>query len=52
MCPLRHSRLSPGWFFVVVGAAQMTQWAIKKHKQYRHEFPNYPRRKVIFPFLF
>lgn len=40
--------------FLVVSAAQMTIWAIKKHKNYRKEFGNqYPRqRKIMYPFIF
>lgn len=38
--------------FAFVGAAQMTVWALKKHRNYRKEFKDYPRsRKAIFPFL-
>ena len=45
--------------FTVVGAAQMTVWAIQKHKRYLREFDGiegrelYPRsRKILIPFLF
>lgn len=40
--------------FLVVSAAQMTVWAIKKHKNYRKEFGSeYPRRrKIMYPFVF
>ena len=44
--------------FTLVGAAQMTQWALQKHKRYRREFDGvdgrelYPKgRKAIMPFL-
>lgn len=38
--------------FTLAGAVQMALWAIKKHKNYRKEFKDYPRgRKAIFPFL-
>jgi len=38
--------------FALAGALQMTAWAIKKHKNYRKEFKDYPRgRKSIIPFL-
>lgn len=38
--------------FAFVGAAQMAVWALKKHRNYRKEFKDYPRsRKAIFPFL-
>jgi very-long-chain enoyl-CoA reductase len=40
------------YIFAIVSTAQMMDWAIKKHKRYRIDFPNYPRRKVMFPFLF
>lgn len=45
--------------FTFVGAAQMTVWAIQKHKRYLREFDGiegrelYPRnRKILVPFLF
>jgi very-long-chain enoyl-CoA reductase len=45
--------------FTAVGAAQMTAWAIQKHKRYRKEFDGqegrelYPKsRKILIPFLF
>jgi very-long-chain enoyl-CoA reductase len=38
--------------FTLLGTAQMTQWAVKKHKNYRREFKDYPRgRKAIIPFV-
>jgi len=38
--------------FAVLGTIQMWFWAVKKHKAYRKEFPNYPNgRKVLIPFL-
>ncbi|XP_066932738.1 very-long-chain enoyl-CoA reductase-like [Clytia hemisphaerica] len=38
--------------FAFVGAAQMTVWALKKHRNYRKEFKDYPRsRKAIYPFV-
>jgi very-long-chain enoyl-CoA reductase len=38
--------------FLALSAGQMTQWAVKKHKQYKREFgAAYPRRKAIFPFV-
>jgi very-long-chain enoyl-CoA reductase len=41
-----------GLAFLGVGAAQMTVWALKKHRNYRREFKDYPRgRKAIFPFV-
>lgn len=39
-------------FFLVVSTGQMYVWAIKKHKQYRREFVDYPKsRRAIFPFI-
>jgi very-long-chain enoyl-CoA reductase len=45
--------------FTIVGAAQMTVWAIAKHKRYRKEFDGqdgrelYPKnRKILIPFIF
>lgn len=38
--------------FTVVGFYQMAIWALGKHRNYKKEFPNYPkRRKAIVPFL-
>lgn len=38
--------------FTALGALQMTIWALKKHRNYRREFKDYPRgRKSIFPFI-
>ncbi|KAJ2285063.1 3-oxo-5a-steroid 4- dehydrogenase, partial [Coemansia sp. RSA 2706] len=38
--------------FLVVATAQMYLWALKKHRQYQREFPEYPKtRKAIFPFV-
>ncbi|KAI9474677.1 3-oxo-5a-steroid 4- dehydrogenase [Coemansia sp. RSA 989] len=38
--------------FLVVATAQMYVWAVKKHKQYKREFPDYPKsRKALFPFI-
>lgn len=39
--------------FAAVGFAQMAAWAAKKHRNYRKEFSDYPRkRKAMVPFLF
>jgi very-long-chain enoyl-CoA reductase len=39
--------------FSAVSVGQMVIWAVKKHKNYKKEFgKEYPRRKVMFPFLF
>ena len=31
------------WVFTVVSAVQMYGWAVKKHRQYLKEFPDYPK---------
>ena len=41
----------PAGLFTLAGAYQMTLWARGKHRNYKGEFPNYPRRKAIFPFI-
>lgn len=42
----------PGLLFTVTGFAQMAQWALAKHRNYRKDFDRYPRnRKAILPFL-
>lgn len=47
-----HSGVAGAWFFTFVSAAQMAQWALKKHSRYRKEFKDYPRgRKAMVPFL-
>lgn len=46
------TRCFTSWLFTVVAFVQMTDWALKKHRNYRNEFPDYPRsRKAIIPFL-
>eukprot|EP01071_Lankesteria_metandrocarpae_P005084 Lankesteria_metandrocarpae@DN3851_c0_g1_i2.p1 len=41
-----------GWFFFVVAVGQMTIWALKKHRNYRKEFKDYPRsRRAIVPMI-
>ncbi|KAJ2848580.1 3-oxo-5a-steroid 4- dehydrogenase [Coemansia brasiliensis] len=38
--------------FLVVATLQMYLWAVKKHKQYKCEFPDYPKsRKALLPFI-
>lgn len=38
--------------FALAGLAQMSQWALKKHQNYRKEFKDYPiGRRAILPFL-
>jgi len=39
----------PAGLFTLAGAYQMTVWALGKHRNYKKEFTNYPRRKAIFP---
>lgn len=42
----------PALLFTLAGGGQMVIWALGKHRNYRKEFPNYPRgRKSIFPFV-
>lgn len=42
----------PALLFVMAGGGQMIIWALAKHRNYRKEFPSYPRgRKSIFPFV-
>ncbi|KAJ3222500.1 3-oxo-5a-steroid 4- dehydrogenase [Clydaea vesicula] len=42
------------YMFFFVGAAQMTDWAVKKHLRYKKDFKSeYPKnRKILFPFIF
>ena len=39
------------WLFTAVGAIQMWFWAVKKHERYNREFNNYPKRKILIPFV-
>lgn len=42
----------PAFLFTLAGGGQMVIWALGKHRNYRKEFPNYPRgRKSIIPFV-
>ena len=41
----------PVGVFTLAGAYQMAIWALGKHRNYKKEFKDYPRRKAIFPFL-
>lgn len=44
--------LPSAWFFTVVASGQMWLWAVKKHKRYLKEFPDYPtNRKPMIPFI-
>ena len=38
-------------FFTLVGAVQMFFWAKKKHVRYLKEFKDYPKRKMLIPFI-
>lgn len=37
--------------FALAGMYQMTVWALGKHRNYKNEFKNYPKRKAIIPFI-
>jgi len=39
------------YLFWLVSTLQMLDWALKKHRNYKKEFENYPRRKAMFPYL-
>ncbi len=42
----------PAFIFTSLGMYQMTVWAIGKHRNYKREFPQYPKgRKAILPFI-
>lgn len=42
----------PAAFFAFIGLGQMTLWALAKDRNYRKEFPDYPKnRKAIIPFI-
>ncbi|KAA8909372.1 hypothetical protein TRICI_004538 [Trichomonascus ciferrii] len=47
--------ISQNWsatLFVTVATAQMYIWALKKHRRYKKEFPDYPKnRRVYVPYL-
>ena len=44
--------LPSAWFFTIVASLQMWLWAVKKHKRYLKEFPDYPKnRKPMIPFI-
>lgn len=46
------SRSYASYFFTACSIYQMLDWALKKHKQYKKEFPDYPKnRKAMFPFI-
>lgn len=40
------------WLFFTVATGQMWVWAVKKHRRYKKEFPDYPKdRKIYVPFI-
>jgi len=40
------------WIFLAAGCFVMSQWAFKKHRNYKKEFgKDYPQRQAIFPFV-
>jgi len=41
----------PVGLFALAGAYQMSMWALGKHRNYRKEFKDYPRRKAVIPFM-
>lgn len=42
----------PAGLFALAGLYQMSVWALGKHRNYKKEFPNYPKnRKAILPFV-
>jgi very-long-chain enoyl-CoA reductase len=45
------TQTATSYFFALVSFGQILVWAIKKHKAYRVEFPDYPRRKALIPFV-
>jgi very-long-chain enoyl-CoA reductase len=47
-----QSQVIGAYVFFIVSTVQMAMWAIGKHKRYRKDFKDYPRRKVMFPFIF
>ena len=45
------SSVLASWAFTAVGFAQMSEWALKKHKGYVKAEPQLKSRKAIIPFL-
>lgn len=42
----------PALLFALAGLYQMTMWALAKHRNYKKEFKDYPKkRKAICPFI-
>jgi len=47
-----QSQVIGAYIFFIVSTVQMVDWAFKKHRRYRQEFKDYPkRRKAMFPFI-
>ena len=45
-------KLCTAGLFTVAGFAQMALWALGKHRNYKKEFPDYPKtRTAIVPFV-
>ncbi|XP_063395129.1 probable very-long-chain enoyl-CoA reductase art-1 [Cydia fagiglandana] len=46
------TQCAPAGLFAAVGFYQMAVWALGKHRNYKKEFPDYPKsRKAIIPFI-
>lgn len=46
------TKCAPAGLFAAAGFYQMAVWAIGKHRNYKKEFPDYPKgRKAILPFI-
>jgi len=46
------TKCAPAGIFTLAGAYQMIVWALGKHRNYRAEFKDYPkRRKAVIPFI-
>ncbi|CAH2254894.1 very-long-chain enoyl-CoA reductase [Pararge aegeria] len=46
------TKCAPAGIFAFVGLYQMSVWALGKHRNYKKEFPNYPKgRTAILPYI-
>lgn len=45
------TNITLSWCFTLVGLLQMSDWALKKHRDYVKNEPHLKRRKAILPFL-
>jgi len=45
------TQCAPVALFTLAGGYQMTVWALGKHRNYKKEFKDYPKRKALVPFL-